>query len=124
MVSRVWAAFTYQKPAAPISPRLEAFRDVGLDNPDAYWQPYKSPTDAIAARRPSQAIETAKEFAKLYQIIHETINVYCGSRGRVTATGILQIYQRYLQWKNSLRERLDPISAVNNDLLPHVVNLQ
>jgi len=102
---------------------LEAFRDVGLDKPDAYWQPYKFPTDAVIAGRRSQAIETAKEFAKLYQIIHEMINVYCGSRGRVTATGILQMYERYLQWKKSLEERLDPISAGDN-LLPHVINLQ
>ena len=123
MVSRVWAGFTYQKPAAPISPRLEAFRDVGLDKPDAFWQPYKSPTDTTTSERPSQAIETAKEFAKLYQIIHETINVYCGSRGKVTATGILQIYERYLHWKKSLEMRLDPTSPSNN-LLPHVINLQ
>jgi len=123
LTSRAWAAFTYQKPAAPISPRIEVFQDVELDRQDTYWQPYKFPTDAAAAERPSQAIETAKEFAKLNQIIHETINIYCGSRGRVTMTGILQMYQRYLQWKKSSEERLDSTSPLNNPL-PHVTNLQ
>jgi len=118
----LWAAFTYQKPSAPISPRIEAFRNVELDEPDAYWQPYRFPTDVVAIEKPSRAIETAKEFAKLYQIIHETINLYCGRRGRVTAAGILQMYQRYLQWKKSLGERLDPTSPAGQ--LPHVVNLQ
>lgn len=118
-----WAAFTYQKPAAPISPRALVFIGVELDSPDAFWQPYKHPEDDTEFERPSYAIETAKEFTKLNQIIHETINVYCGSRGRVSARGILQLYRRFLEWRELLPAHLASTSMFDG-ALPHVFALQ
>jgi hypothetical protein len=99
---RIWAAFTYQKPVAPLSPTTEVFKNVNLHIPDADWRPYAMPGDAAKVPRPGHGLETAKEFAKLSQIIHQTITVWCGSRGRVTARNILQLYRRYLTWREEL----------------------
>ena len=121
--SSTWAAFTYQKPFAPMSPRAMVFKNVELDDPGAYWSPYRLAQHASSVGQPSYAIQTAKEFAKLNQIIHATINLYCGSRGRVTATAVLRIFQRYLHWKESLPDDLNPSLEVK-DPLPHVIFLQ
>lgn len=90
-----------------------------MDVEGAYWQPYRFPFDNATNEVPSHAIETAKEMARLNQIILETINVYCGSRGRVTAPSILQLYRKYLQWKQTL----PPAMQIDYDAypsLPHV----
>ncbi len=66
---------------------------------------------------------TAHEHAKLYRIIHETILVFCGSRGKVSAHHMLLIYERFLGWKEGLPPSL---SDVNEEVqpLPHVLFLQ
>ncbi|KAF2091466.1 hypothetical protein K490DRAFT_60906 [Saccharata proteae CBS 121410] len=121
-LNTVWASFTYQKPPAPISPYLTVFKDVELDKEDAMWQPYRFPSDNGAAEIPSHAIEVSREFSRLNQIIHETINVYCGSKGRVTARSIMYLYKRYLRWKTALPHDLavgaDGVEMVHP--LPHV----
>jgi hypothetical protein len=50
------------------------------------------------------------------------MNVYCGRRGRVTAESILELYRRYLVWKDSLPEPLTDVDDGNS--LPHVLALQ
>jgi len=114
---------TYQKPAAPLSTTLEVFTNVQSDTELDYWQPYRTPGDSTQVESPSHAIQTAKEMAKLSQIIHECINVYCGSRGKVSAKNIIALYGRFLEWKDSLSEDLS-ITAANVEFLPHVLCLQ
>jgi hypothetical protein len=90
--------------------------------PDAYWRPYRLPRDAAEVERPSHAIETAKELAKLSQIIHQTITVWCGSRGRVTAQGLLKLYRKYLTWRENLPEYIaDPNEGAS---LAHCFSIQ
>jgi hypothetical protein len=80
-----------------------------MDMPNAFWRPYALPGDAAKEPRASHAIETAKDFAKLSQIIHQTIAVWCGNRGRVTARAVLKLYRKYLRWKEDLSDVLaDP----------------
>jgi len=125
-LNMAWAAFTYQKPAAPISPNTTVFENVELDNLDAYWQPYRFPEDAANRETQSYAIETSKESAKLSQIEYQTINEWCGSRGRVTARGILGLYRRYLTWKAALPDhliKLDFSAEDTHEALPHVFSL-
>ncbi|KAJ9641095.1 hypothetical protein H2199_005763 [Coniosporium tulheliwenetii] len=117
-----WAGFTYQKPASPVSSVATVFNGVELDSPDAYWQPYRFPSDNASAPIPSHAIQTAKELAKLTQVIHETINVYCGSRGRVTATSIVSLYGRYLRWYEGLPSVLK-LDVPDSKALPHIFYL-
>lgn len=104
-------------------PRVPVFENVEMDLADAYWQAYRVPRDSSAPEVPSYAIQTAKESAKLNQIILQTINTYCGSRGGVTAQSILRLYQRYLRWKESLPSALQT-GSTDSDALPHVLYLQ
>ena len=64
---------------------------------------------------------TASEHARLFRIIHETILVYCGSRGRVSARALLDLYERYVDWKEHLPSDL---RLQESEPLPHVLFLQ
>ena len=69
----------------------------------------------------SHALETASEHAKLFRIVHANILIYCGSRGKVDAQKLLELYERYLAWK----EGLPPdIADLSGEPLPHVLFLQ
>ncbi|KAF2403441.1 hypothetical protein EJ06DRAFT_278042 [Trichodelitschia bisporula] len=123
-----WAAFTYQKPSAPVSPRAPVFTHVRLDGPDpANWLPYRFQGDAGDKPLASHAIATAREFALLMQIVHETINVYCGSRGKVTAHAVVSLHRRYVSWKDSLPAHLSDHAVESPEYeskaLPHVLAL-
>lgn len=71
--------------------------------------------------RQSFAALTACEHAKLYRIVHECILVYCGSRGKVSANSLLNLFQRYVRWKDELPPDL---RSVEGQPLPHVLFLQ
>jgi len=114
-----WAGFTYQKPFAPKPLKATVFKDVALDNETAFWQPYRSPTDNATSEVPSYAIQTAKQLAGLNMIIMNTINVYCGSRGAVTAHSILKLYRNFLEWKANLPSVLE-VKADDSQKLPHI----
>jgi hypothetical protein len=125
--SRVWSAFTYQKPSSPLSPNTNVFVNVNLDKSDAYWKSYRFPKDSAKESIPGYVIETAKEFAKLSKIIVQTIRAWCGSQGRVSAHTILQLYRRYTTWKLALPEhltRLDFTTETAPEALPHIFSLQ
>ena len=71
--------------------------------------------------RQSFATLTAREHAKLYRIIHESILVYCGARGKVSTDSLLDVFQRYLAWE----EELPPdLRSVKGEPLPHILFLQ
>ena len=71
--------------------------------------------------RKSFATLTACEHAKLYRIVHECILVYCGSRGKVSANSVLDLYHRYIVWKDGLSPDL---RSVEDQPLPHILFLQ
>ncbi|KAJ9635972.1 hypothetical protein H2199_008327 [Coniosporium tulheliwenetii] len=117
-----WAAFTYQKPSSPVSPTATVFDGVEMDASDAYWQPYRFPTDNASTPIPSYAIQTAKELAKLGQASHQIINVYCGSRGKVTASSIVSLYGHCLRWYEELPSVLK-LDVPDAEALPHIFHL-
>ncbi len=120
---RAWSGLIFQKPTAPISTHATVFQDIDTKKDDGPWRFYKEPGDSSGSQRPSYLIATAYEHAKLYRIVHETILVFCGSRGKVSAHHMLMIYERFLEWK----ERLPPpLANVEGDVeaLPHTQFLQ
>ncbi|KAI9710090.1 MAG: hypothetical protein M1820_002892 [Bogoriella megaspora] len=125
-LNTAWAGFTYQKPPAPISTSATPFIGVQLDNPNAKWIPYRMIGDQAKMGEdgiPVNAIRTALELAKLNQIIHETINVYCGSRGRATGTAIMTLYRRFIDWESELPMELRPNDDPLQHSLPHAIFL-
>ncbi len=85
------------------------------------WRLYKQPGDSDLPDHDSLAVVTASEHAKLFRTVHESILVYCGSRGKISAQHLLDIYERYMAWKDELPFAL---RKIDNDPLPHVLFLQ
>lgn len=71
--------------------------------------------------RLSYSAVTAAEQAKLFRIVHETVLIYCGSRGKVNALHLLDVYESYLMWRDALHPE---IRYTDNKPLPHVIFLQ
>lgn len=126
--SSAWSALTYQKPSAPISTHASPFANISLDRIEERWSMYRQPGDSSLELgeqstddRQSLATLTACEHAKLYRIVHECILIYCGSRGKVSTKSILDLFQRYVMWKDGLPPGL---RSVEGQPLPHVLFLQ
>lgn len=126
--SSAWSGLTYQKPAAPISTHTNPFANMALDQSENRWSMYQQPGDnnlelghQNTHDRQSFATVTACEQAKLYRIIHECIFIYCGARGRASADSLLDVFQRYFDWKDGLPADL---RSVEGQPLPHVLFLQ
>lgn len=66
---------------------------------------------------------TACEQAKLFRIVHDTINVYCGARGKATAGAVIGCYKRFLDWKANLPEAVRHVDE-GSQPLSHVLCLQ
>jgi hypothetical protein len=87
------------------------------------WQSRKEPTEQNILRRPAAALKTAVYQARLYRVVHEAINMFCGARGRVRVTAFLDCYERFMDWKASLPPDID--DSDNSFVpLPFVLNLQ
>lgn len=115
---------TFQRLYVPPPPGGPIFQHVRMDSDDAEWRFYRQPGDNRELPfRPAHAIVTAYHQAKLFLIINETLNVYCGTRGRVTAAKILDVYARYLQWKDELPDVIANIDE-GDQPLPHILYLQ
>ena len=126
--SSAWSGLTYQKPFAPVSTHAHPFANISIEKSTATWNMYRQPGDSnleLGDRnthdRQSFAMLTACEHAKLYRIIHECILVYCGARGKVSPNSLLDLFERYLAWKDGLSPDLQ---SVEDEPLPHVLFLQ
>lgn len=95
------------------------FGNLESNQPDDLWWFYRYPEDeSNATSRPSYSLWTVSEHTKIYNIIHETILQYCAHEGRLSAPKLLNLYTRYLDWK----ENLPP--AVLELRTPHCLFLQ
>lgn len=95
-----------------------------MDKDDAVWRFYRQPGDERELPfRPAYAIVTAYHQARLFLIINETLNLYCGARGKVTATRFLDVYARYIDWKENLPDMIANINE-GDQPLPHILYLQ
>lgn len=105
-------------------PLSVTFDHVREDRDDAVWRFYRRVhDDRELPTRPSNAIMTACEESKLFRVIHESLSLYCSSRGKATALGIIEGYKRYLNWKEDLPLPIKNID-INDEPLPHVLYLQ
>ena len=77
----------------------------------------------MVPRRPSFSVLTAYNQAKLFRVVHNNVNVYCGVRGKVTAQAVIECYRCYTEWHNDLPPELR-ITAVDDQPLPHILYLQ
>lgn len=120
---RAWAEFTYQKPFVPGLATAVAFHEVHIDEEDAVWRFYRQLRDQQVPSRYSHALSTARSQVKLYQIVHEAINLFYGAQGKATAQLILRCYARFLTWRDELPP---PMNDIDGDVqpLPHVLHLQ
>lgn len=117
-----WSSLTYVKPSAPISTKASVFKGIDLGK-DGHWHMGDQSSESSSnSNRPSYTILTASEMAKLYRIIHETVLIYCGVNGKVSASHLLQIYRRFVQWKEELAPQICDVAS-DNDALPHVLSL-
>ena len=126
--SSIWSGLTYQKPTAPISPHANPFTNMDVGQDEGRWNMYRQPGDSNSELGyqntddpRSFATLTAREHAKLYRILHQCILVYCGARGKVSADSLLDIFQRYIAWKDGLPPELQ---SVEGKPLPHILFLQ
>ena len=117
----LWSGFTYQKPIAPVSLPGPSFQISDQTYGDELWRPYKQPGDNDISQHPSYSVLVAAEQAKMLRIVHETISVYCGSRGKVTAHHLINLYETFLIWKDDLPNQIRDVDA---QALPHVIFLQ
>ena len=95
-----------------------------MDRDHAPWCFYRHPGDEHELpTRPSYAITAACYQAKLFRIIDESLNLYCGARGQVSAEKTLAVYKRYVDWKNDLPSMITDVDA-SDQPLPHILYLQ
>ncbi|KAL9002916.1 MAG: hypothetical protein Q9188_004189 [Gyalolechia gomerana] len=114
---------TYQKLYAPELPHMPEFRHVELFSNHAVWRFYRFNGDQRKLPvRPSHAILTACHQAALFQIIHESLNLYCGLRGAATAEAVLTLYRRYRDWEEDLPFILKAVDEEAQPL-PHILYL-
>ena len=115
---------TYQKLYQPDLPREVIFDAVQFDKDNDQWRYYRAVNDENELpTRPSYSILTAFWQAKLFFIINDSLNMYCGYTGRGTAEKIIRTYKNFTTWKDELPEILQRID-VEAQPLPHVLNLQ
>ena len=115
---------TYQKLYAPELPRDVSFDDVRMDKDSTQWRFYRSVGDEQEMpTRPSWSILTAFYQAKLFNIINESLNMYCGYAGRCTAERVIRTYKNFTLWEDSLPPILANID-VDSQPLPHILYLQ
>ncbi|KAL8941360.1 MAG: hypothetical protein Q9216_002299 [Gyalolechia sp. 2 TL-2023] len=102
-LATTWSALVYQKPTTPISSHALVFRDVPIERagPLSQGGRRRSQSDSCTVR-PAHYLRTAYEQAELYRIVHEILLSYCGSRGKVSGSDIVLIYERLLGWKKDL----------------------
>ena len=95
-----------------------------MNKDDNIWRFYRKPGDQrdMPTRR-SHAIMTAYHQAGLFRVIQESLHLYCGIRGIVSAKEFMECYRRYLDWKEDLPHVLSNISE-GDQPLPHILYLQ
>ncbi len=114
----------YLKFYTPSVPAEPFFQHAQMDKDDAVWRFYRRPGDEREmATRPSYAILTACHQARLFRVVNETLNLYCGTRGQVSAYKFLDMYRRYLDWKESLPPIITNVDEGHHPL-PHIIYLQ
>lgn len=122
-LNSTWSGLVYQKPNAPVSPHALVFRDVPIERVGALSQSRRRSQSEGDAARTDYNLKSAYEQAKLYRIVHEILLSYCGSRGNVSGSQMISIYERLLDWKEGLPTK-EPDPDSEEEAPPHLLFLQ
>ena len=95
-----------------------------MDKDDAVWRFYRrvGDTNELPTRQ-SHAIRTACYQSTLLQVIQESISLYCGVQGKVTAQSLIECYKKYMDWKENLPSIIRS-TDIDDQPLPHILCLQ
>ncbi len=120
---RFCAGMTYQTIHNDV-PRFLTFNYVSIDKQDGFWRFYRRVGDEreLPARQ-CNSVTTACNQAKLFIIIQESLGLYCREQSKATAQAVLEVYKRYLEWKEDLPPPIKSVDT-NDQPLPHVFYLQ
>lgn len=66
---------------------------------------------------------TACYQAGLFRIIDDSLNLYSGARGQVSAERFLEVYRKYMDWKSDLPPVIANVDVADQPL-PHILYLQ
>lgn len=120
----LWSGLTYQKPFNPQSPDTQIpFRLDSAGNKEIYRHSRAEVESGQFPRAPGFTIVTAVHQARLFRIVHASIILYCGARGKISAKSFLQCFKRYLEWKAELPPELE-CEGYEDDIPPCVLTLQ
>ena len=123
-VKSLWSGLTYQKPFNPQSPDTQIPFKIDSQVIRQVYQQYGEGTGSGQTfRAPAFTISTAVQQAKLFRIVHASINMYCGARGKISANSFLQCFRRLLDWKDQLPMELD-CESYESQIPPNVLTLQ
>ncbi|KAL6717187.1 hypothetical protein ACLMJK_005102 [Lecanora helva] len=96
---------------------------VRLDRDGETWRFYRRLGDEqVMPPKTSHATITICYQARLFRIIQDNLNLYCGKQGRISAYKVLEVYRRYLDWRESLPPVIANISE-SDQPLPHILQL-
>jgi hypothetical protein len=113
--------FQTSTPSRDDIPRSFDHSDEGLD--DAKWYFYRFVNDSCPAWSGLVAT-TNREKDKLMDINKDvTTMLYNPSGPPIQASQILELYARYINWRESLPDSIGDIENNNSQALPHVLSL-
>lgn len=98
---------------------------VGLYDEDSIpWQCYRYLGDDPEDEEPGLVMTTSAHYSKLLRIVHETCHLfYEGNREIISARDMLQLYKKYLNWREELPKEIEDVGEGTQGL-PHVISLQ
>ena len=100
-------------------PGTTGLPDIRLDNHNSLWRFYRDWGDAALPEKPSSPV-----MAQLFRIVHDHIISFLdGHEAQISPAQVLELYQRYLDWRHELPDLLE-IAGEDDQKLPHVLSLQ
>lgn len=118
-----WAQATFQVPPTVVAMTFEDDEeyDDGLDREP--WYCYRYAKDAPPPW-PSIVATTNREKSKLVDIIEDSTTMMYSSNGaHLTARDVLQMYGRFMAWREDLPNSIGQIDSNSGQALPHVLSL-
>lgn len=120
-LATTWSGLVYQKPNTPVSSHTIVFKDVPIERAKPLSQsPQQHSQSDSNATRPDHTLVVAFEQAKLYQIVHQLLLSYCGSRGKVYGSHMDEMYEKLTSWKRDMLTETLEVEASHPLLFLHI----
>jgi hypothetical protein len=111
-----------------IPPKIDTEPFDGIDSNDdkldeANWHFYRYVNDRVPAW-PSFQATTNREKSKLVSIVQDVTTAMYSQQGRqLSAQHVLQLYGRFVTWRDDLPSSIGNIERNKSQALPHVLSL-